>query len=304
MTRLSRLARNAALAGVAASLLAGCAKSEQSNAVADPPAAAATTVGDARSTNSDVAANAILEVAQARDAIGREDKAGAMAHVDAASSALNRIAKVALVPIYTELSQSSFLAPVEAAKQQSGSSGAARSQAAASPDAATSKSTEMQNVAGNAEGSEPLVTRAVTTGYTRILLDTSVTRRQLDAAKAALDGGDLKAADSALKTIEQSVVLESAATRLPLVKARENLTLASTAAARNDWADVKAELNAAAKSLGDYAKVAPTADMADVGVLRQQIAAYAPNVEQQHDDAAGKINGWWVRVANMTDSKA
>src|SRR5690348_5223284 len=100
MKQKSRFAHNAALAVLAAALVAGCAKGEQNEAaVGEPAATAGTAVGDARTTNSDIAVNVILSVAQARDAIQRQDKSGAMTHVDAASSALNRIAGVPLVPI-------------------------------------------------------------------------------------------------------------------------------------------------------------------------------------------------------------
>jgi len=270
---------------------------------ARPAATAAANVGDSR-TNSDIAVNVILGVAQARQAIQHQDKAGAMTHVSAAWSALDHIASMPLVPIYAELSRSSFLAPVEAAKKEAGGSAAMQTQSGASSDDAKSSATDMSNSMGNTAGSAPLVARSVTTGYSRILLDTSVARKQLDAAKAALNRGDLKSADNALKTIQQSIVLESVATRMPLVKARENLTLASAASARNDWADVKTQLSAAAKGLADYSKIAPPADVADVGVLQRQIAAYASTVDQQHNDAAANINGWWVKVANMTDKKA
>ena len=307
MNRLSRLAHNAALAALAAALAAGCAKTDESNAATDRPASTGSAkVGDARATNSNIAVNVLLGVAQARDAVERHDKTGAMAHLDAASAALNRITTIPLVPIYSELSQSSFLAPIEAAKKQGGSSTSLKAQASAAANtaAAMSNGSDMSGPYGNSAGSAPLVAQSVTTGYSRVLLDTSVTRRQLDAARAALGRGDFEAADNNLKTIQQSVVLETAAARMPLVRARENLTLASTAASRNDWAHVKAQLNAAAKSLADYGRIAPPADMADVGVIQQQIAAYAPNVESHHDDAAARINGWWVRIANLTDKKA
>lgn len=300
MNRPSRLARNAALAGLAAALAAGCSRTDQSNAATHPPSAASANVGGIRATNSDAAVKVLLGVAEARAALQRKDPAGALAHVNATSATLTRITDIPLVPIYTELAQSSFLAPIETAKKEAGGS---VSQSQAVPKEAEASGSQ-SSATVKAPGAAPLVAQSVTADYSRVLLDTSVTRRQLDAARAALNRGDIKTADNSLRTIEQNVVLESTATRMPLVKARENLTLASTDAARSDWPGVKAQLNAAAKSLFQYGKIAPAADVADVNVVEQQIAAYAPDVESQHGDAASRINGWWVRVANLTDRQS
>jgi hypothetical protein len=304
MFRVSKLTHQTAAFALAAMLVAGCSKNDDgARAAPATTKASAPTMTDARASNSDIAVNILLGVQQARDAIARKDKAGAMTHVDAASSALQRLA-LPLVPIYTELSQESFLAPIEQAKKESGnapaSAGMAQADASANQPSAMSNATEnASSAAGNA--SAPLAVQSVTSGYTRVMLDTSVTRTQLTAAKEGLDRGDLAAADKSLRTIEQSVLLESSAKRLPLVRARENLTLASTAARSGNWDGAKAQLDAAAKSLADYATVAPPADVADVKVMQQQIASYAPNVASQHDDAMARINAWWTRVANLTD---
>lgn len=304
MFRVSKLAHQSAALALAAMLVAGCSKNDD-GATAQSAAtnASAPMMTDPRASNSDIAVNILLGVQQARDAIARGDKAGAMTHVDAASSALQRLA-LPLVPIYTELSQQSFLAPIEQAKKEAGK--ASKSPTVAQADAAANQAEAMSNATENASSatantSAPLAVQSVTGGYTRVMLDTSVTRAQLTAAKEALDRGDLAAADKSLRTIEQSVLLESSAVRLPLVRARENLTLASTAARSGNWAGAKAQLDAAAKSLADYANVAPPADVADVKVMQQQIASYAPNVATQHDDAMARINGWWTKVANLTD---
>jgi hypothetical protein len=182
-----------------------------------------------------------------------------------------------LVPIYTELSQQSVIGPIAAAKKDD---------------------------ASVASSSKPVAVTAVTSGYSRVLLDTSVARRELNAARSALTGGDLKTADAKLKGLEQSVVVEASATRMPLVRARENLWLAQTAANRNDWREVKAELNAASSGLADFSRAAPPAEIADVQLLHQQISQYADSVESKHDNAVGQINKWWVQVANLTDQPA
>src|SRR5689334_19425639 len=120
MFRVSKLAHQGAAMALAAMLVTGCSKNDD-GATARPTVtnASAPMMTDPRASNSDIAVNILLGVQQARDAIARGDKAGAMTHVDAASSALQRLA-LPLVPIYTELSQQSFLAPIEQARTEAG----------------------------------------------------------------------------------------------------------------------------------------------------------------------------------------
>jgi hypothetical protein len=218
--------------------------------------------------------------------------------VNAALASLDRLKGAALVPIYTEVAQSSLLAPVEAAKKESASNTAPVTGAPASP-----QSNGAATATNTSTGSAPLAVEAVTSGYTQVLLDTSVARAQLDAARSALDGGDLKTADNSLKLLEQSIVLESSAARLPLVRARENLWLASVAARRGDRSEAKTQLQAAARALGYYRQAAPPADVADVEVLQREIAGYASSPDSQRADAAARIDKWWDRVADLTDRK-
>lgn len=289
MNLASRPNHHTVMIAIALALAAGCAKSDDGSGAADArPINASADVDDAQMSNSDHAINVLLAVEQARGAVQRQDKEGAMTHVNAAVASLDPISKTALVPIYAELSQKSFIVPIAEAKGQPAK--------AASTDDSISKTATMDTLQP-----APLAVRSVTSNYSRVLLDTSVAAKQLDAAKTALGNGDLKAADQHLATLERSVVLETATARMPLVKARENLTLASTAVRRSDWKNARVQLSAAARSLSDYAKTAPPADLSDVRVLKQQIAAYAGTVESQHGDAAMRVNDWWRRVANLTD---
>jgi hypothetical protein len=288
MVRTSNAFRALAALTLATTSLAGCAKSDPADAAAQPQAkanASRSAIHNPQTDRSAAAVDLLAAVAAARGAIAGNDKTGAMTHVDAALGALPKIQKVGLVPIYTELSQQSVIGPVAAAKNMAARDAGAQENA----------SSTMNNAAA------PVAVKSVTTGFSRVLLDTSVARKMLDAARVAIGGGDLKAADKDLMTLEQSVVLESSAARMPLVRARENLSLASSAAARNDWGEVKAQLTSAANGLNDYAARAAATELADVRVLQQQIAKYAPNVESNHGDAASRINGWWVQAANLSD---
>jgi len=255
-----------------------CAKSEKADAAESATAvkSAAAAIHDPVVDRSQAAAHVLAAAETARAAIANRDSASAKTHVSAAIGALDRIAAEQLVPIYTEVTEESFIGGVQFAK-------------ANKPMVA---------------GQNPVAVKAVADGYTRILLDTSVARKQLEAARSAIGRGDLTAADASLKILQQSVLLESSATRMPLVKARQNLTLASAAAARSNWQQVQAQLQASARALGDYAKVAPATDLADVHVLQQQISTYARNVANQHNDAASRVNSWWVQAANLSERRS
>lgn len=211
----------------------------------------------------------------ARTALARKDVATARINIVSALDELVRTGGVPLVPIFSEVSQESFIGALEDARKE---------------DATKSRTA-------------PVAVRAVAGGYSEILLDTSVARKQLTAARDALGRGDVHAADASLKTLQQSVVLESSTTRMPLVKARQNLSLAAIAVAQGHWPQVKAELQAASRALTDYGKLAPAADIADVRVLEQQIATYANDAASQHGDAAARINGWWVQAAQLSERR-
>jgi hypothetical protein len=274
--------RNSLCAALALALgglsVGACAKSEKADAAQRPTATNSDTgaIHDPVVDRSQAAARVLAAAQTARVAIANHDTEAAKTHVGAAIDALKQIGAVQLVPIYTEVTEESFIGGVQSAK-------------ANKPMVA---------------GQNPVAVKAVAGGYTRVLLDTSVARKQLDAARAAIGRGDLTAADASLKTLQQSVVLEQSATRMPLVRARQNLTLASTAAAQSNWQQVQVQLQASARALGDYAKVAPAGDLGDVHVLQQQISSYASTVAKQHDDAASRINGWWVQAANLSERRS
>lgn len=269
---------------IAASLLAACGNGEaapttndisgNSSAQVRPGRAWSAPRNDA-ATRSEAAIEVLAGVSAARQAIAKRDLNAALARVDAAAAALGRTGTEPLIPIYSELSQTSFLGPVE--KAQGKVKGA------------------------KASVSPAVAVNAVTTGYSRVLLDRSVSGSQLSAARTALARGDMASADKNLLAIERSVVLESAAARMPMARARENLALASAAAKRGDWAEMKTQLTAASKGLSDYGRTAPVADMADVKLLASQIDQYAARTGQGHEDAAATINRWWVQVANLND---
>ena len=278
---IPNLLGTAAAATLLGSLAGACAKSDQANAVDLSHAAAAATARpklEQRKSASTHAVDLLVAVDRARTALGQNNKGAAVTFTDSAQNALAAIGSVPLVPIYSELSEASFVGPIQAAKK--------------SPSTSTSKAPKAEAV------------QAVTTGYSRILLDTSATRKLLNQARSELAKNDLAAADRSLKMLQQSVVLESSATRLPLVRARENLSLAAAAAGRKNWSEVKAELTAASKGLQDYAKRAPLAQVADVRVLQQQIASFMPVLDSHQDQAAERINQWWVQAANLSDSAA
>jgi YfdX protein len=294
MKPISRLLSTVAALAAINMTTASCARSDPPKENRQTVAPAATAIDNPRAQRSEAAIKVLAGVEQARDAIRRGDRPGATTHIDAALAMLRGIDSMPLVPIYSELSEASALGPVIAAKGGAGQAGGATA-ATESPASANA----------NASASlPPVAVKTVATAYSRVLLDTSVTKRQLDAARTALAAGNSQAADKALQQVQQAVVVESSAARLPLVRARENLALASAAVMRSDWTAAKAQLNAAANAIADDQKVAPVGQVADLKMLQQQISSYAGMMDKQHADAGAKIQGWWSRVADLTDQPA
>lgn len=269
---------------VAAGLVTACAEKTETNyaaASADLNVAQASTEpahlneSSQSAQRSNSAVLVLTSAAAARNAISGKDMNAAMVHVDAALAELGKTGDAGLIPIYSELAQTSFLGPLEQASESKASSAPKQPKGPA--------------------------VAAVTASYSRVLLDRSVTQTQLREARHALARGDLAEADKHLATVQRGVVLERSAMRVPLVKARENLTLASAAASRSDWREVKAQLTAAANALNAYGNMAPAAEVADVRLLSRQIGQLESGLPEQQAKASSLINQWWVKVANLSD---
>src|SRR5581483_4409656 len=110
----------------------------------------------------------------------------------------------ASVPSYAELEQTAFLAPLEAAKR------------------GVKERVEADPLALNRAPTVQLTVGA----YTRVALEVAQARRQLLAARAALNDKQAAQAEAALLALQNGVTLEAVTSNQPLLRARQQLALA------------------------------------------------------------------------------
>ena len=227
------------------------------------------------------ASKMLEEANRARIAIKNKDKQRAVEDVNRAEADLQRVQAEAhgstMVPVYQEFVSISFLTPIRAEQSARTAASHGHSSSAATPAA-------VQQVAGS---------------YTNVVVNTTVAKDNLSAAKAALAKDDLKTADAALANVQEGVKIQATKANMPLASARENLILARAAVRHANYTEAKASLEAASKALTTYERSGGV-HAADAKTLQQQIDSYAQNIQQDHSDAEAKINEWWNTTADWT----
>ena len=133
---------------------------------------------------------------------------------------------------------------------------------------------------------------------TRTSVDVAAVRQRLEAARGALDRGDLTAAAGSLAAVEQSVQSASARGEMPLARARQNLEMARRWAAEGKPKSAKAPLQEAARALREYERRAPEPQASQAAALLAEVEAYARRVSRERDAAPARIAGFLDRTAN------
>jgi hypothetical protein len=232
-----------------------------------------------RAAHSAAAVKLLRHVDEARRVLANGDQQQALAHVDTALMIIEQFGDRASVPIYTELEQVSFTGPIEAAKRG-----------------------VKERVASEPSPVNHAPTVQLTVGeYTRVSLDVRQARTHLLAAKAALNDRQTAQADAALLAVQSGVTLESVATNLPLVRARQNLALALERARASQSETVTDALKAAADALNNYALTTDAQRVGEVNTLRAEIMAYLQQSQANQGNRVERINAWWDRVADWLD---
>lgn len=182
--------------------------------------------------------------------------------------------KMLTIPIYAELGKVSVLAPIEAAKREAAKEG---------------------------RTSGTPVVQQVELHHTAVSLDVAMAKRSLVTAKAALTNDQPEAADQALRALQAtSVTFTYGETNLPVVRARENLTLAQSLVEQQRPEDARFALHEASSALAVYGTQVDGSRAAKVQRLRQKIEELAQTVEQHdHERAAERISRLWDRVAQL-----
>jgi hypothetical protein len=214
---------------------------------------------------------------QARTAIKDRNQNAALQDVQDAQNDLNQIREgshgATMIPLYQEFVDISVLRPVISEH-------------------------EKRNAA-----KQPEVVHEVSGDYTDVSVSTVEARRNLAAAKLALEQHNWRLADAALADVQQGVSIEAVEAAMPLAKARENLILARSAAEKGNYREVRAALRATSNALESYIN-AGRPHSVEAKSLKEQIDTYDKNVEQSHTGTVAKINDWWNTTSNWTPYKS
>jgi hypothetical protein len=175
-----------------------------------------------------------------------------------------------IVTIFDELDRVSILRPIVEAKQAS----AERKVAAAMP----------------------ILTDSLLR-FTRVYLDVAMAEVYLKAAKQSLEEGESEAADSALLSLQLSVVFEYRDADVSLSAASRNLILARNFLESGQMSGTQLALQDANGALAEYEKIVSGIDAGRVKDLRQHIQTLGGRLQDPKRDAQEIMNLWDQVVA-------
>lgn len=227
----------------------------------------------------------LYDTSQARTALKDNQRGQAAQDVNQALQADNQITSHHLVPLYSELDEYSVIGPIVASRS-----------------AATNAPNGAQTTA-NQSRPEALAVQQVTGDYTMAELDPALARTHLQAAQQALANGNIQLANEALKGVEDSVILVSVGSDLPLVRARDNLVLARMDVRHGQYEKAHLDLRAACRALTAYQQ-GGGAFSAQAQTLRSEIQNYNQNIQNDHEQASANIESWWNQTAGWTTPSA
>ena len=213
----------------------------------------------------------------ARKAIARHEQQQAANDIQQALNASSDIGSRrsgGFVPLYTELERMSVVEPI-------------------------------LRQAGSGTNGKPVTNRktgAVGVGevvgdYTSVALDNTAARAHLQAAQQALNKNDWKTADEDLQAVEGSVIVESVAADMPLLRARENMVLARDSAKAGHYGQAQAQLRDASRALASYEQTS-VSHSKQAAQLKSEIDSYVQSMSTNHSDAQSRIESWWNQTAD------
>jgi hypothetical protein len=243
-------------------------------------AAAAPTIQDER-TMTRLGSQLLQDASHADQALQKRDESAANKDIDDAMMIRTKLTQQAkadeesmVVPLYTDLDDTQYLAAVGKPRTLNET---------ASGTKATSKSTP-----------QPMTVTSNVGQLTYLAIDLDKTKSRLNAAKIAIRNKNEQAAEDSLGAIGSNLVAVSVSTDLPLLTAREDLTLARAALrAKNDQA-ATADLHQASRALTAYAASGPHAE--DAKRLSSEISALAGKTSTSSSVLTQNVDSWWERV--------
>lgn len=252
------------------------------------------------------AVGALNQTQQARQALSNKDTSSAKQDVTQALTLIGKIDNTKvdnssassqkadrLVPIYAEFEQTSFLQPVLTAQHKTSNEG--------------SKNSEMATNSSNStlpQSDRPEAVTAVDQGYTLIALDTNAAKNDLQQAQSDLRNNNSKDADQKLAAVQESVALASSEENRPLVRARENLGLAESAAQNKNFSEAHATLQAAATALDGYSQNSSAKHASEAKNLSQEIRTSTSQSTRASSVSQKQIDSWWNQVADWTQASS
>lgn len=218
----------------------------------------------------------IQEVEQARQAVAAKQTQAALSDIDHALSDRSQLASLAkangrpmIVPLYTELDDSSTLGPVLAAR----------------------KGKPQPNP------SSPITVDDASAQFTFVGMDLDKAKSRLEAARTALHNNNPQAASDSLAAIGSDLVVQTEQTDLPLLAARENLGIAETAVKSGKYQEASAALKEASIDVDKYSKEGSAHHAHEASDLHKRIDVLTQTISQHHSTtAANTIDNWWHEV--------
>jgi hypothetical protein len=240
----------------------------------------------ARARASDQVNRMLTETQRARRALRNGNTQLAKTEVSRALATANELSSSRtgtndIIPLYSEIGEYTFIGPRQrGANTQSATSGSA------------DRTTSPQS-----NGAHNVAVRRVVGEYTSAGLDVHLAQAHLEAAQKALNAGNTRHAEEALRGVEDSVLVSSVAADMPLLRARENLMLARAAVNQGHYREAHSALNAACRALNTYDQSGGS-HASQAQQLRSEISSYNQSLEQQHAGASAKIESWWNQMSD------
>lgn len=222
------------------------------------------------------AAGVLNDAGMAAMALNQGDKAGALKDIVKAMTKRDELALTArshnltkIVPIYTEMDQSTQLDTMLAKRNNGQTTPPAK---------------------------QPVTIGAVKDQYTFVGVDLDKAKSRLMAADVAIRNNQLQVAKDKLNAIGDDLVVAKVTGDAPLLAIRENLGLAHVAAAQGHKREATAALQQASGELVAYAQMGGAPHGNDARQLKTSIDQMLSSNGQKQTMSADQIGMWWETV--------
>ena len=195
-----------------------------------------------------------------------------------------------VIPVYSEVSQISLIAPIARAKSSHGPAMNRNEQSRTNQRIAQNRNSVTENMA------QPTTVSDVALASTGVFLDVDGTKDLLEQVSDDLQANNSDRAQQHLQSIQQNVFLTFSAVDQPLVQARENLSLARAYAQSNRMDPAKKALSEAARALNEFENNTSQERAKDINNVRGNITNLHDNFPDNAEQAAQRIQSLWQQL--------